>query len=277
MRRMTATTPTLSDLLDTAIAHDADGTDWDDRKYSKLRSQLFAQPTGPLFDALTELCGGDDADRRCLGLQLLGQLAGGSEETERLQASLPAVLTAVVDSDPDVATAGIHALAHLSANGVPWDAKVLRKAVGSQDDVLRHAAAAALGSGSICDRDPEAVRLMLFLVVDPDDDVRNWAVFGLGVQSNADSDLIRNALRKAAHDENHEIRGEALTGLAKRADPDALKLISQELSAEEASLLAVEAAEELGHPDLVEPLKALRKEVPDEAEAIDRAIAACGG
>ena|SRR5438270_8722120 len=87
-----------------------------------------------------------------------------------------------------------------------------------------------------------------------DEDVRNWATFGLGSQADIDTAEIRAALLERVTDSHNETRGEALVGLARRKDPRALEPIIQELRSEHIGILALEAAETLGDPRLLPAL-----------------------
>jgi HEAT repeat protein len=73
-------------------------------------------------------------------------------------------------------------------------------------------------------------------------------------------------------DENHEIRGEALVGLAKRRDERVLEPLIKELSSDSVGILAVEAAKEIGDARLSSVLRQLKRWNIDKnllAEAIN--------
>src|SRR5580704_10254554 len=80
------------------------------------------------------------------------------------------------------------------------------------DPIGRSAVSVALGSFP---NDARSIEGLLKLTLDPDDEVRDWAVFGLGVQGDADSP---------------EIREEAAVGLGRRRDrrmlPALLKMLT---------------------------------------------------
>ncbi len=66
--------------------------------------------------------------------------------------------------------------------------------------------------------DSRAIRALVQLSSDEDFDVRNWATFGLGSMTELDTPEIRDALLNRLNEDDGEIRGEALVGLARRGD-----------------------------------------------------------
>ena len=64
----------------------------------------------------------------------------------------------------------------------------------------------------------QAVAGLLKLTSDSDVDVRDWAVFGLGVQGEADFPEIRDALVRSLGDADENVREESAIGLGKRRD-----------------------------------------------------------
>jgi HEAT repeat protein len=80
---------------------------------------------------------------------------------------------------------------------------------------VRFAVAFALGCFP---NDPESVRGLSKLTSDADPEVRDWAVFGLAVQGDADSPDIRKAHLRCLDDTNENVHEEAAIGLGKRQD-----------------------------------------------------------
>ena len=80
---------------------------------------------------------------------------------------------------------------------------------------------------------------------DQDSDVRDWATFGLGTQSEADSAIIRDGLFERLQDTDYDTRAEAAVGLARRKDIRVLPVVIEELEADEYGTLFEEAASEL--------------------------------
>jgi HEAT repeat protein len=86
------------------------------------------------------------------------------------------------------------------------------------------------------------VETLLTLMADTDEEVRDWATFGVGVLGDTDSVEIRDALGRAVHDSNEDVREEALVGLSKRQDKRALGPLLTALKEPTASARVVEAA-----------------------------------
>ena len=91
---------------------------------------------------------------------------------------------------------------------------------------VRYAATFALGCFP---NDGRSIEGLLKLTSDPEDENRDWAVFGLGVMGNTDSPEIREALLRCLSDKDEDVREEAAVGLGKRRDrrmiPALLKML----------------------------------------------------
>jgi len=130
----------------------------------------------------------------------------------------------------------------------------------------------------------DAIRqAMIALSADPDDDVRNWATFGLGsvmtdvAEAPIDGDDVREALFARAEDPHPETRAEAVLGLARRHDSRAFDLVTRALGERPIRWdHYLEAAEALGDPRLREQLLALQEDGWTEVQ-LAAALAACGG
>ncbi len=115
---------------------------------------------------------------------------------------------------------------------------------------------------------------------DTDYEVRDWAIFGLGQQCEMDSPEIREVFIKHLSEDDPEIRGEAMIGLAIRKDERVKPAIVQELEGEFHGTWAVRAAELYPDSEFIDLLKQVRTEQLDEVgdymiSDIDDAIKAC--
>jgi len=98
------------------------------------------------------------------------------------------------------------------------------------------------------------------LSIDPDTGGRDWAMFGLGSQVEADTLAIRENLVARLNDENENVRGEAMVGLARRHNRRMVEPLLTDLEAGWFGSLSTEAAAEIGDPRLYPALVRLRKE-----------------
>jgi HEAT repeat protein len=94
-----------------------------------------------------------------------------------------------------------------------------------QNARVRYAVVSTLGGHD----DNLAIEAMVARSADQDSDVRNWATFGLGSMVDADTSAIRTALFARLEEEDDEIRGEAIVGLARRGDVRVTRALLQEL------------------------------------------------
>ncbi|MFN7936199.1 MAG: HEAT repeat domain-containing protein [Bryobacteraceae bacterium] len=114
------------------------------------------------------------------------------------------------EQDPSVILSGIYALGHLhNEGGVP---RILRY-LNHPDRDFRYAVTMSLGH---CANHPDALSGLMQLCTDTDREIRDWAMFGLGSQEDADSEEIRATLLRGLDDEHENVREEAAVGLAKR-------------------------------------------------------------
>jgi len=188
----------------------------------------------------------DDPLDRTVGADILGQL-GWRDETF-LDDSVSLLITALQDKVDSVVYCACVALGHRSDPRAI--AHVIELAKNPSTEIRNGVVFALLGHTST-----EAIDTMLTLTRDDDLETRNWAMFGLGTQIDTDTPEIRAALFKGTSDEDNEIRGEALVGLANRKDHRALELLLSEWkNYDDVSMLSVEAAELIASPRLYSTL-----------------------
>lgn len=103
-----------------------------------------------------------------------------------------------------------------------------------------------------------AVTALVLLARDEDDDVRDWALFGLGRGGGVrtDSDAVRAAFAENATHPNPRIRREAIEGLAQLGDRDALAHALEHFDVDPET---VEAAIDAADPQLAPAVRALRE------------------
>lgn len=133
----------------------------------------------------------------------------------------------------------------------------------------------AVVGGLLGFEDDLAIATLIELSRDEDDDVRDWATFGLGTQIEVDRQDIRDALADRLLDTHDDTRAEALFGLAKRNDPWGLAPLIRELSSDCVGSLSLEAAGAYGSPELYPLLVAISEWWAEGDSVLDAALTAC--
>lgn len=215
---------------------------YDDELPWEAVSKLREIGSREIFEKAATWCQSENALQRARGADVLAQLGrtwehpsnNYPEESFTVVADL-----AVVETVREPLSSAIHALGHLGdLRAVP----IIVRYDSHIDSEIRFAVACACGSFG---NDQSAAETLLKLMRDEDDDVRDWATFGLGTQSELDTPAIREALFAALGDSCEEVKREALAGLARRRDRRILPLLCTQLQQPEIDVLTIEAACEM--------------------------------
>jgi HEAT repeat protein len=233
-----AATESIDELFRQTLVGDYDDEDDEGGPWEAV-SKLQAIASREVFDHAASWAKNNKPAKRRRGIDILAQL-GKTDESPAVAFAdeAYAVVTSVLEDELDleVLDSCLVALGHLgNVAAVPL---ILEHRKNSDADV-RFAVAFAL---SCFADEPKAVEALLVMMEDPDDDIRDWATFGIGVKSNADSEAIREALVARLEDDNQDTREEAVAGLGKRKDLRALPSLIDLLHEEEVSFGVVEAA-----------------------------------
>jgi HEAT repeat protein len=242
----------VSDLLEAAFQADDDAA-WD------AVAALHWRGSKEVLDRTIALTCSDDPAKRGRGADILAQL--GLPERAFPHECFSALLPLLADEVRTVVSDAIYALQHVdplraAPHIIPF--------ADHEDDDIRHAVAFGLGAVDT----PAAQEVLLKLMEDRDAEVRSWATFGLGQQSDADTDQIRAALANALSDDDDDVRYEGIIGLARRRDGRAiryLKLLLHEYPddffAREATarLVGLSESEQVTTADLLGALQRLQR------------------
>lgn len=189
-----------------------------------------------VLDGALILVDADNPACRARAADILGQI--GVPVRAFPDQCFAAVLPLLTDEAQPVLFAAIFSLQHIDPlRAAPH---IIRFA-DHPDDGVRYAVAFALGGVDTA----EANRTLLKLMTDQDAEVRNWATFGVGQQSDADTDQIREALNARLADDDPDVRREAVVGLGRRRDRRALGFLKTMLHDDPDDLFAREAAAKL--------------------------------
>lgn len=224
----------ITSLYARALANDNGGDDDAWKAILELRSIGSRE----IFETAVEWTRSPNPHVRARGADVLSQIGiGGIGQKHLYPSEAFAEITRMVraETDSEALRSGIAALG-LIGNSL---AAPLIASFARNDDVLvRLRVAIALGDFP---NETESVTWLLNLMEDADEDVRDWATFGLGVQGNVDTGDIRDALARRLSDSLDTTRLEAIKALAKRKDIRVLAPIEAALRRRPVSCDIVEA------------------------------------
>jgi len=225
-----------------------------------------------ISDKLVTLCYESDKRMREIGASVLGQYR--ISDTSFILKSL-SVLINLLQNDPDgsVRAGAASALGHICSSAEEEDIvyslntdalPALISAVSDPEAEVRENVAFALG----CFRKAEITDPLLLLTADTDEEVRNWAAFGLRQLNSenicSDTPRLKEGLAKMLKDTHGEAMREALCALARLKDERAFEAVRKELDNDPVFYEIIEAAGNLGDIRLLGRLKELREEWKDD-------------
>lgn len=213
--------------------------DYDDHGPWNAVSELRRIGSREVFEIARQWCGSEDPLRRTRGLNIIAQLGKTAEHPRN---NFPAesfeIVSTLLSGEKELQplSSAIAALGHL---GDPRAVPLIAQFCSHPSAEIRFSVACALGSYP---NESLSVQALLQLMRDEDEEVRDWATFGLGVQGDRDSEEIRKALANALDDDCSEVWEEAIAGLAKRHDLRALPHLLAALDDEWMSVPIIDAA-----------------------------------
>jgi HEAT repeat protein len=232
---------------------------------------LQKRATPEVFETAKALCKSSDPRERALGATILGQNLVSEKNFPEAKFD---ILFGVLETDPDpgVLSSVCFALGHIR------DPRAIEPAARFKDhpdEDVRFAVVFAM----LTHDDDSAIKTLIELSADEDADVRDWATFGLGTQTDVDTDDLRKALYARLEDPHDDTRIEARSGLARRSDPRVLGPLLEELASDAVSLEALDVARWSENPSLCPALLELRErwkgDSDEHTELLERAIRYC--
>ncbi|MGA2214105.1 MAG: HEAT repeat domain-containing protein [Bryobacteraceae bacterium] len=203
--------------------------DYDDEAAWDAVRALRGRGTEEVFQLAVQYCKSAVPLERARGLDVLAQIGAGAYKPESGRPHLDERLAIAVehlhDENARVVSSAAWALSHIGGDAAISALIEVRN--NSDSDVRKAVTCGMHGS-----QREDATCTLIELMDDLDDNVRDWATFGLGTQSDVDSPEIRDALRKRLGDGFKDARDEAIWGLAQRKDQQGLSMLIERLSAE---------------------------------------------
>jgi HEAT repeat protein len=190
--------------------------DYEDEAAWDAVAALRLRGTEEVFRSAVEFTRSGVPLQRARGLDVLAQLKVDHDQ------SVAIAIAHLKDENSRVVESAAWALAHLGGDS-SISALI---AIGNHTNPFVRLAVANGVAGS--EREG-AVATLIELMDDADDEVRDWATFGLGTQCSVDSPAIRDALRKRLKDAHDQTRAEAIWGLAQRKDKQGTEMLINSL------------------------------------------------
>jgi HEAT repeat protein len=229
---------------------------------------LLTNGSEEIFEQASQWCRSQSPVERSLGADILGQFGGNGEDSPYRSRSLPILYDLLRDSDPNVLRSTLIALGHLRVRG---NREPMLALVEHPDEEVRFGVVFSL----LGNETESAVTALIQLSRDHDADVRDWATFGLGTLLDVNTSEVQAALLARTEDAHDDTRQEAIVGLAERADRTVLPALIRELESDCVGTLVVEAARDLGSPELSSALQALTSWWDVDNVLLQEAIASC--
>jgi hypothetical protein len=264
--------PVLVALLERATAEALLGAPRESEAFWELLAEaVVSVPVDELLAVGMTFCRADAPAMRATGAGVLAELGNvGPERGEEVVDALVSLLGR--EQEPDVIRIALHGIA---TAGLESALPAVLPLASHADSGVRLDVTHALYSCAGSPATDAAVEALILLSGDPDDDVRDWATFGLGTQIESDDERIVPALVARLDDAYLDAREEAVVGLARRGDVRAFEPTRLLLEADEVSAQTVEAAGYLADERLLRPLVELGEWWEDESDVLRLAIARC--
>jgi HEAT repeat protein len=211
--------------VDALFAQTLEGDYSDDAPWQAVCT-LHRIGTRQIFDKAVQWTQSAEPLLRARGIDVLAQLGKSStRSTTRFPEESFDVVTKILLDEQELRplNSAISALGHI---GDPRAIPLVAAFHSHASAGIRFTVAFALGSFP---DDALSVQTLLMLLEDADDEVRDWATFGLGVLGDYDSPEVREALYRRLDDTSDDVREEALAGLAKRHDTRILPTLIEAL------------------------------------------------
>jgi HEAT repeat protein len=232
---------TKTETIDEVFARTLAG-DYDDEAPWAAVRELQGLGTREVFDRAAEWCTSVEPLKRARGADVLAQLGRTSDQPgNNYPEDSFAVISSLIQIETESRPLGsaIYASGHL---GDPRALPFLVRYENHSDAEIRFALAFALGSFT---SEATAVDVLVRLTRDEDEDVRDWATFGIGALGKTDSPAIRDALTGRLDDSFEDARQEAIVGLARLKDERVLPALLIALDQPKVPGIIVEAAIEM--------------------------------
>jgi hypothetical protein len=210
--------------------------EYDDDAAQAVIRVLQLRGTPDVFEVARLYCESGNPIARARGLSVMAQLGAGKPDADRpwISKCVGVAIEHLKDPNAEVVRCAAWVLSNL---GTPSGVSALFELCDNSDSEVRLAVACCIDLRS----HPAATDVLVALMEDTDEEIRDWATFALasgrlekdGVLHYADSPTIRAALLRRLEDPYEDARHEAIWGLAARKEPVGIELLLSNLQSED--------------------------------------------
>lgn len=199
-----------------------------------------------IYSIAKELVKSSDKKRKIIGINIFAQFGYPRKHKKQILNVYFKLLKE--ETDIYVVSAVLHGIGHNNDNLSEERINTICRYHSHRSATVRFSLTLALCGVS----NGNAIDTLILLSRDKDIDVRDWATFGIGSDTNADSSTIREALWERVTDTDSNTRQEAIIGLAIRKDKRVKEFLIEELDkADEWSSSILEAIESFNDKDFI--------------------------
>lgn len=207
---------------------------------------LRTRATEDVYSIANELVQSSDKKSRIIGVNILAQFGVPRKHKKQILSIYFKLLKE--ETDIYVVSAVLHGIGHNIDSLSERRIDTICRYHSHRSVTVRFGLTLALCGVS----NSNAIDTLILLSRDKDKDVRDWATFGIGSNTDADSQAIRAALWARITDTDTNTRQEAIIGLAIRKDQRVKEFLIEELDkADEWSSSILEAIESFNDKDFI--------------------------
>jgi HEAT repeat protein len=210
--------------------------------------ELRTRPSNNVYEKSYELATSKNLNHKSVGILILAQLGFNPRFNESKTISL---FFNLLDSNQEneILENILYSIGHNNSNLTQEQINILSKFYNHEVIKVRE----ALVSTLLAVNNP--IEVLIHLSQDSEDQIRDWATFGIGSQLDNTSPEILEALWKRTKDSNDEVRAEAIVGLVNRKVPEVKKIILNILMSGNFGTLEMETIQDLEDKDYLPLLK----------------------
>lgn len=265
------------DNIDSDIRTDNQNEQWLSLsdEYWDIVHELRTRGSDVELEICKQLVADGNVAKRILGADILGSL-GYQEKSKYYDYAMQTLIKLLDDEHEQVISSAGYSLGH-RANSDDFSAipKLIALANHSHFEVRN-----GILHGLMAKEEANAIQTIIKLCDDEHPYIRDWAIFAIGSQIEADTPEIREVLHRKLDSNDFNERGEALVGLAERGDRSILPKLKKELEGGFEGSYALSACESLAEPSLISYLERIKKDEIHSMESyhidcLDDAILVC--